>query len=446
MSTVTKTLLGPALIAAAFSVPLEAPRATEALCRAGVNCIANPSLETAPSGADALPDRWNHRTFGKSDAKFSIVEGRTGAKAASVAVGSFAGTQDAKWYFDFVPVVGGQYYRFTDWYKSTKETEIFAYFEGSKTTLIRLAVVPPSPKTWTQTTVSGFIVPDGATSMTVGHTISGAGTLTTDDYALELAPAPLFEQGLVSITFDDAWQSVYANAVPILDHATSDAYPDGLKSTQFVITDPVVRKPTHYLRNMTIAEIAAMEDEGHEIGAHSRTHIALVEGAASRKTLTSEIVGSRDDLLQAGIGKVDTFAYPFGKYDETAKAIVAGTFTGARGTANGFNVGDADNFALKTMSVTDQTKPDEVVHWINQALAQKSWLILTFHRVEKTFEDCARPSARGEAQMDDDCTDVATLSAVADYLKDTPEGTVVTVSQGLERLAAIREQPRAPSN
>ena len=80
-----------------------------------------------------------------------------------------------------------------------------------------------------------------------------------------------------------------------------------------------------------------------------------------------------------------------------------------------------------TLGVQRTTTPDQIRTWIDYALANKLWLILTFHRVEKTLDDCEFK----DGAVDHGCTDIATLKAVADYLKDMPDGTVKTVADVL---------------
>lgn len=405
----------------AATAPAFAPGAALAAgsCAVGVNCIANPSFTEVASPSNTMPAGWYTNIFGKSDASFSTSAGRLDSRSATVVVGEHGNPSDAKWVFEDVPVTGGQYFTFSDWYKSTAPSEVYAYFHGATEPFVRLATLPATqtPDTWTALNLPGFFIPHGATTMTVAHVLSGKGSLTTDDYALVLKTAPVFPQGLVSVTFDDAWQSVYDNAIPILDRA-------GLKSTQYINTEPVVISPGRYSTNMSVDDLLAMQANGHEIGAHSRTHRDLVEVVKDESGRRSEIDGSRTDLLGAGVTTVDTFAYPFGQYDETVSKVTGEHYAAARTTDAGYNTTDVDRLALKSELLLITTTPAEVQAWTEYALANKLWLILAIHRVEPKLVDCVTAVTN---EPDLYCTDTATMQGIVDYLKTLPKGTVRTV-------------------
>lgn len=388
-------------------------------CAIGINCIPNATFVESTGGSTDMPDNWATDVFGRSDAAFTITSGRTDHASATVVVTRHDEPADAKWVFNEIPVMGGQYFTFSDWYKSTASSEVYAYFHGGTQPYDRLAILPPSvtPETWTELRLPGFFVPTGATAMTVSHVLVGNGSLTTDDYSLMLKPAPVFRRGLVSLAFDDAWKAIYVNAIPILDRA-------GLKSTQYINTDPVVLSPGRYATNMTIDDLLSMQSKGHEIGAHTRSHRDLVEDIKDDDERRSEVDGSRTDLLGAGIATVDTFAYPFGRYDDRLREIVKDHFIAARTTDIGFNTTDVDRFALKSQLVVITTTPAEVREWTEYAIAHNLWLVLTIHRVERTLAECAHWVTK---EADPYCTDTATLQAIVDYLGGLPAGTVRTV-------------------
>ena len=377
-------------------------------CKPDVNCIVNPSFEADGEDAASMPAHWHTSVYGESDAAFTTTAGRTDGRAATVTVTTHASPQDAKWVFDEVPVTGGEYYEFSDWYKSTSPTEIYAFFNGGTVPYIRITSVPASetPETWTEVKTPGFFIPAGVTAMTVTHSLVGDGVLTTDDYSLVQEPPPVFRRGLVSLAFDDGWQSIYANAIPILNAA-------GFKSTQYIYTDPI-NNPDAYARNMTKDDILALQDQGHEIGAHTRLHVDLVDGAKDHDARVGEIEGSQRDLLAAGITHVDTFAYPDGHYNDDVRSIVASHFIGARTATLGYNTTDTDKFALRTLLVLKTTSVDDIENSIDYALANNLWLIITFHRVLPSLDDCVFVKT---GQDDLNCTDVATLQAVVDHLR-----------------------------
>lgn len=183
------------------------------------------------------------------------------------------------------------------------------------------------------------------------------------------ATLPSHFGAMVSLNFDDGYLSTYDIAIPILDKAH-------LKSTQYIITGAFNKKG--YVSQSQVLEMCR---EGHEIGAHTRTHPHLdtLSDAAAR----SEIFGSRTDLQSMGINPL-TFAYPYGAFStSTVEIVKAAGFLGARSTRPGFNMPTTDRFVLERRGVENATTFSEVQGWIDGAVKSKSWLILVFHREDE---------------------------------------------------------------
>jgi peptidoglycan/xylan/chitin deacetylase (PgdA/CDA1 family) len=100
-------------------------------------------------------------------------------------------------------------------------------------------------------------------------------------------PFRITRHGLVSINFDDGYQSMFDNGLPILDAA-------GLKSTQYIITQKVGTDSY-----VTRDEVLQMYNHGHEIGVHTRTHRNLT--TLTEAEMTDEIAGAKQDLISWGI-------------------------------------------------------------------------------------------------------------------------------------------------
>ena len=206
------------------------------------NLIANPSLETSASGTS--PDSWNQGGFGDalSKAQFNyITDTQDTTKAVQVVISSEPTGGDAKWVFNAVPVAQGNLYNFSDSYNSSAPSFLVAAYTMADNSLIfdQLATLPSSNNAWTSTS-GQFTAPTGAASVTVYHLIQDAGQLTTDNYSLSLAaPASqnIFSHGIVSLTFDDGWNSQYYNALPVLKSAN---YP----GTFYIISNAMLQAAT----------------------------------------------------------------------------------------------------------------------------------------------------------------------------------------------------------
>jgi peptidoglycan/xylan/chitin deacetylase (PgdA/CDA1 family) len=106
----------------------------------------------------------------------------------------------------------------------------------------------------------------------------------------------------VGITFDDAYDTVYTNAWPILK---KQSYP----FTLFVATQPIDKS---FKGMMSWTQIKELAKQGVTIGDHSVTHAHLAN--ATIDTLKEEIMTAKQHIYQE-TGQLPTlFAYPFGEY------------------------------------------------------------------------------------------------------------------------------------
>jgi peptidoglycan/xylan/chitin deacetylase (PgdA/CDA1 family) len=111
---------------------------------------------------------------------------------------------------------------------------------------------------------------------------------------------------VVILNFDDAFESQYANAKPILDKY-------GYKATYYVVCN--------YIGNsgrLTWEDITALSNEGHDIGSHTMNHADLSK--TSKKETEFEIGDSKQCLLDHGINTT-SFAYPFNAGSDEASVI-----------------------------------------------------------------------------------------------------------------------------
>ncbi len=198
----------------------------------------------------------------------------TGNHSARVEVSEYT-DGDSKWVPDMVPVTGGAYYTFSDWYKSNASTAVSVYYELASDTdkdgdglidghwaNLFSGISPASD--WTQYK-TGFTMPAGAVRARFVHFIARNGWLQTDDYSLTEEDAPAgFSKPMISLTFDDGSQGFW-------DHAREPLKAKGFKTTQYIPTGGLDALPLDRFL-MTPAEITTLAREGNEIGAHSVTH------------------------------------------------------------------------------------------------------------------------------------------------------------------------------
>ena len=361
----------------------------------------------------ALPFGWYKGGWGTNNRSFSYpVTGVGGSKAAQVTM-TTRSSGDAKWYTDYIPVVPGTY-TYTDAYSSNVTTYLTVQYlhSNGSVSYADISLAPPTNGFWEMT--ANIAVPIGVTHVRVFHLLNKIGTLTIDNASLVKtgnSNTGIFNTGAVTLEFDDAWRNQYTNAVPKLDSS-------GLPATFYVTTRQMY--DYGFVGFMSRAQVQELYGKGYEIGAHTRTHAHLT--SLSESDQIYEIAGSRDDLHAMGIQTVKAFAYPFGEYNQTTINVVRNAgFTSGRSTLDGNVTAASDHYQLARQSVEINTTVAQVQTWVQNALANKQWLILTFHQI--TDEHDQRYN-----------TKPAVFNAIIDYLvnNDVP---VVTIEEGVASMA-----------
>jgi peptidoglycan/xylan/chitin deacetylase (PgdA/CDA1 family) len=124
---------------------------------------------------------------------------------------------------------------------------------------------------------------------------------------------PLYDGGsYVAITFDDAFQSVRANAVPELQSR-------GFPATIFVPVDFLGKEPGWEMRPGVDDQVMSCDElrslpELIEFGSHSLSHPHLTRIDVAR--LREEVTTSRHKLAELIGSEVTMLAFPYGEYDE----------------------------------------------------------------------------------------------------------------------------------
>lgn len=126
-------------------------------------------------------------------------------------------------------------------------------------------------------------------------TITITELVTAINKGLPLPPRPIV------ITFDDGNYSVYKNAFPIM------------KKNGFVGVNYVVLEWLDHAGYIGVSELAEMYAAGWEVGSHSNTHADLHQD----HTIASYEVHQSKINLTVLLGQpINTFAYPFGAFDQ----------------------------------------------------------------------------------------------------------------------------------
>ena len=123
-----------------------------------------------------------------------------------------------------------------------------------------------------------------------------------------------------AISFDDAYESVYTHAFPILKRYN-------LPATVFTIAETLTPEgrepdwvdipPPEPVRTLTLDQILEMQDAGIDFASHSYSHLDLTtlsEGACEQDLRTSR------EMLEGLLGRpVHFLAYPRGRHNDTVR-------------------------------------------------------------------------------------------------------------------------------
>ncbi len=178
----------------------------------------------------------------------------------------------------------------------------------------------------------------------------------------------------VTITFDDAYLSIYEKALPILE-----TY--GLKGIVFTISD-LIGGFFEGQRLLNITQLRELIDKGWEIGSHTETHRRLADLTIREKI--KEIVESKRKLKEMLNANVQTFSYPYGVLDAISTLIVSRFYIFARTVRAGINYLQSwighNRYLLKGTIVREENIK-KIMNEIKKVKENGGWLILVFHNI-----------------------------------------------------------------
>ncbi len=139
----------------------------------------------------------------------------------------------------------------------------------------------------------------------------------------------------IIITFDDAYADIAEFALPVLRR-------NGFRGAVYVVTERISSTNTWdeangkgTLKTMSADQIRSWVGQGIEFGGHSRTHADLPKLDPIERIL--EIGGSRKDLTELLGEAPASFAYPFGRLNDSVVSDAYKEFDLAYSTIEGMN-------------------------------------------------------------------------------------------------------------
>lgn len=171
---------------------------------------------------------------------------------------------------------------------------------------------------------------------------------------------------VVGITFDDGYQNVLQNAIPILNAL-------GFSSTNYIVSnhfsgtnfwDHSKGVPSSTL--MSLDELQQWMAAGHEIGSHTLDHVHLTD--VDKEEALRQIAQSKTDLENTLQTEVSAFCYPYGhKNAEIAAWVRQSGYTNATTTARGLALSSDDHFDLPRVTVARSTN---ILRFLQKCMTQ----------------------------------------------------------------------------
>lgn len=317
------------------------------------------------------PDGWSTYASGNNHAVFSYLT--DGIRPYLHLDMSNAVDGEAKWQYEPLSVTPGQRFAISFDYRSSSLNELVAEYttqNGPERFDLIDNLTPSASWTHYSTTLE---VPAGATSMLVTPVAHKNGSLDTDNYVLNdltLLGVLKYKRPLISITFDDGWQSAYASGAKLCDDV-------GFRGT-FYVNPGSIDNDKSFMKK---PELQDLKKRGHQIASHGYDHIDMT--SINHDELTRQLAAARGYFEKnLGLQNID-FATPYGKDDQEVQAVIRQHYRSHRGTETGVNTRqNMDPYNLKVIFVRTDTPLSTIQSEIDEAKANNGWLIFTYHRVE----------------------------------------------------------------
>jgi peptidoglycan/xylan/chitin deacetylase (PgdA/CDA1 family) len=275
------------------------------------------------------------------------------------------------WVTDSTPLKPGGTYAYAFSYRASTAASVTAeYVMSDNTKLFETVAHLERAEQW-QSFTNYLDNVRNAKSFRFIVTLSGPGQLDTRDFSVrQLADASLNE-GIVSVTFDDGWQSAVEKALPLLQKYH-------LRTTQYIITTASDNSLDGYMSDRTIRRL---KDLGHEVGSHTLLHCDLTK--LSNEEIIENADASKRHLEEKKLGPIVSFAYPYGAYNKQTQRILAPVYPLIRTSDEGYNDRYFDAKQIRSVAIRSTTTDQEFKAMLDHTKQHKLWLVLVYHRVDE---------------------------------------------------------------
>jgi peptidoglycan/xylan/chitin deacetylase (PgdA/CDA1 family) len=210
------------------------------------------------------------------------------------------------------------------------------------------------------------------------------GSADIERQTLQAIPPRPLSQPIISVNFDDGWESVASVGQKYFDKYD-------IKTTQYVVASYVDNEQAY----MSKAQLKELQSKGHEIGAHSLKHCNMSKLSLQDMEYDTRI---SKEILTRNYGDIMSFAHPYGSFSEESLDVLGKSFTYLRSTTSGFNDYYFDPHNIKVQNVKLETTIEDVQRWVKHAVDNKQWLVLVYHKVD-TADDFGISEENFDKQM-----------------------------------------------
>lgn len=165
----------------------------------------------------------------------------------------------------------------------------------------------------------------------------------------------------VAITFDDGGESVYNEALKVLEDLQ-------ISATFFIIYKYIESSEEYKERHMSWSMVFSLKEKGFEIGSHSYSHQRLT--TLKDEDLHRETAYAKEKFEEKGI-QVEYFAYPYGAYgdfsEETESFVKEAGYKACLVNVMGDNFPGDNLFRLKRTRISWRDNPFRFKMRINGA-------------------------------------------------------------------------------
>lgn len=176
-------------------------------------------------------------------------------------------------------------------------------------------------------------------------------------------------------------------------------------------------------KQFEVDDMLAVAKAGHEIGAHTHSHLDC--STASLDVVIGDIERNLSELKNMGLAQpVKHFAYPYGETTIALKNELPDRFETCRGVMSGTNKSFCDSMQLRAMELSpDSMTTDRALDAIETATTHPTWLHIFTHDVRK------KPSDYG--------TTPENLMRIARKARDS-QIAIVTPSEAMRHLSGAK--------